>query len=268
MTRDELVGKARGYIKEAPYPNPNEFTRWFWKDNNSHAWCGAFINFIVKQDLSCNWLDTCTKEKYVGGFGYVPSIVQWAKDNGYWSNKGKKGDLVVYNWNPSNSKEIDHIGILADIDTNYVISVDGNTTNGKDKENCVAERKRDIKYVVGYVNLPYKEEQEFEIGDQVIINGNLYRTAYDEKPTGIVENKLTYITRKINAPHPYNTTGDLGWMNTSDIKLYEEPEKDYKELYEQEVALNEKLLKENCDLLEINRDLKNRIFNAVDILTK
>ena len=65
---------------------------------------------------------------------------------------------------------------------------------------------------------------KFNIGDKVIINGDLYVSSDAAKPSGHVTNKITYITRKVvGAAHPYNTTGDLGWMNQSDIKPYEEP---------------------------------------------
>lgn len=65
---------------------------------------------------------------------------------------------------------------------------------------------------------------KFKIGDKVIINGNLYISSNAQKPSGSVKNKVTYITRiSKESLHPYNTTGDLGWMNESDIKLYENP---------------------------------------------
>ena len=70
--------------------------------------------------------------------------------------------------------------------------------------------------------------QKFEIGAEVIINGNLYKTANEEKATGSVSNKKTKITRYVaNTKHPYNTTGDLGWMNESDIKLATSTETKY-----------------------------------------
>lgn len=71
----------------------------------------------------------------------------------------------------------------------------------------------------------YHEEQtaKFNIGDKVIINGDLYLTANSKKPNGYETNKITFITRIAeDTKHPYNTTGDLGWMNESDIQLYED----------------------------------------------
>lgn len=69
---------------------------------------------------------------------------------------------------------------------------------------------------------------KYKIGDKVIINGNLYKSSNASTPSSTVKNKVTNITRIASgSKHPYNTTGDLGWMNESDIKLYEEPEKKY-----------------------------------------
>ena len=65
---------------------------------------------------------------------------------------------------------------------------------------------------------------KFNIGDKVIINGYLYTSSNADSASGSVNNKVTNITRKNpGSAHPYNTTGDLGWMNESDIRMYTEP---------------------------------------------
>ena len=65
---------------------------------------------------------------------------------------------------------------------------------------------------------------KFNIGDKVVINGPLYVSSTAATPSGSVSNKVTTITRKaVGSAHPYNTTGDLGWMDESSIKKYEEP---------------------------------------------
>lgn len=65
---------------------------------------------------------------------------------------------------------------------------------------------------------------KFNIGDKVVINGPLYVSSNASSPSGSVSNKTTTITRKaVGTAHPYNTSGDLGWMDESSIKKYEEP---------------------------------------------
>ena len=65
---------------------------------------------------------------------------------------------------------------------------------------------------------------KFNIGDKVIINGPLYPSSNASAPTGNVYDKITTITRKNpGSAHPYNTEGDLGWMDEAFIKAYVEP---------------------------------------------
>ena len=70
---------------------------------------------------------------------------------------------------------------------------------------------------------PIPSKHKFNIGDKVILNGVLYTSSNAEAPVSSINNKITNITRYAEgAAHPYNTTGDLGWMNEEDIKLYSE----------------------------------------------
>lgn len=65
---------------------------------------------------------------------------------------------------------------------------------------------------------------KFNIGDKVVINGALYISSTASSQAGSVSNKVTNITRKApGTAHPYNTTGDLGWMDESSISAYNEP---------------------------------------------
>lgn len=77
---------------------------------------------------------------------------------------------------------------------------------------------------------------KFKIGDKVIINGYLYKSSNATSPSSSVKNKVTNITRIASGTkHPYNTTGDLGWMDESSIKLYQDDKK-----YEVEIELTDK----------------------------
>ena len=76
----------------------------------------------------------------------------------------------------------------------------------------------------GVTSAPTQATGKFNIGDKVIIDGPLYRSSNASTPAGNVRNKITTITRKVmGTAHPYNTIGDLGWMDETSIKKYEEP---------------------------------------------
>lgn len=77
-----------------------------------------------------------------------------------------------------------------------------------------------------FTNKPVESENtavggKFKIGDKVIVSGALYVSSNASNATGRVNNKVTNITRYVaGAKHPYNTTGDLGWMDESSIRIY------------------------------------------------
>ena len=70
-------------------------------------------------------------------------------------------------------------------------------------------------------NTKPKEEPavvDFKVGDKVVINGYLYKNANAKDPSSSIVNKVTYITRvAVGSKHPYNTTGDIGWMDAKSI---------------------------------------------------
>ena len=84
--------------------------------------------------------------------------------------------------------------------------------------------------VIDYISEPTPEPKpvptpsgNFEIGDEVILNGPIYVSSTASNPANYIYNKITKITRKVNGAHPYNTTGDLGWIDESSIRKAEEP---------------------------------------------
>lgn len=65
---------------------------------------------------------------------------------------------------------------------------------------------------------------KFNIGDKVILTGDLYTSSNASTASGHVYNLSTTITRKNpGSAHPYNTSGDLGWCDESSLtKIIEE----------------------------------------------
>ena len=94
---------------------------------------------------------------------------------------------------------------------------------------------------------------KFKIGDKVLLKKGvpLYKSSTSIIATSFVkEDKITYINRIASGTkHPYNTTGDLGWMNESDINLDDPVEK-----YEVEMELIDK-----DNLIDYVKDHPNKI---------
>jgi hypothetical protein len=257
VNRLNVINKSSSYIKDTPYTNPNIFTKWFFKDNLSHAWCGAFVDYIFKHDLNCDWLDSCSN------FGYVPTIVKWAKEKGYWNTdykKSKKGDLVVFNFS-SNKNYYSHIGIVDSVDNDNIISIDGNTNNSKYKDNMVLKKSRNKKYISGVILLPYKEEDMFNVGDYVyaLEDIKLYTTIeYKESNYTLKKGSKAYVryVKNKNVALADPITKEYfksAWTNELN-KLSKEPIEGYKELYEEELVKNKELQDKIDKAIEILRN--------------
>ena len=223
MNRNDLVAKAKSYI--GYWGNPNQFTKWYSKDNKTHAWCGMFVKYVFKKDFNCDWLDKCKN------FAYVPTIVSWAKTMKYWDTNyknAKAGDLVVYNWYPDKKNHYSHVGIVEKVTSGGIQSIEGNTTSGS-KSNCVAEKSRGKKYVAGIVRLPFVDQFNLtrllkqgckgaDVGElQKTLNANGYNCGKVDKIFGT---KTANSTAKWQKDHGLvadkkvgkNTAHSLGWL--------------------------------------------------------
>ena len=253
MERQSIIDKALSYVSNTPYKNPNIFTKWFFKDDLSHAWCGVFVDYIFNS-LSCDWLNSCTN------FAYVPTIVSWAKKMGYWNadyKKANKGDLVIYNWNLDRKNHYSHVGIIDNVLTNGIRSIEGNTTNSKNQKNCVEIKTRNKKNICGVILLPYKEGQmDFKVGDYVyaLNDVKLYTTIeYKESKYTLKKGEKAYIKytkgNNIALANPITKIYfESAWTNN----FNELTKENYKTLYEEEVNKN--------------NELQDKINKALDIL--
>lgn len=118
----------------------------------------------------------------------------------------KKGQVIAF---------MGGTGMVTGVHLHFQVHLNGDTQNP-------------VPYLTGEKSIPAKSEeitppasgQKFKIGDNVVISGQLYGTSAAEKPGKTVSNIATKITRyTTGAAAPYNTTGDLGWMKESSIKL-------------------------------------------------
>lgn len=115
----------------------------------------------------------------------------------------------------------------------------------------------------------YVEEEsttKFNIGDKVIINGYLYTNSNANEPSGRVVDKETIITRIVeNTQHPYNTTGDLGWMDAESIR-HAEDNKDHTYVVQKGDTLSGIAKKYNTTWQKIYNDNKDVIGNNPNLI--
>ena len=253
MNRLDVINDSSSYIKNTPYTNPNIFTKYFFKDSLSHAWCGAFIYYIFKHDLNSTMLDSCSN------FGYVPTIVSWAKKMGYWSldyKKSKQGDLVVYNFSDKKGY-YSHIGIIDSFDNNSITSIDGNTDNSKYKDNMVLKKTRNKKYISGVILLPYKEDNVFKVGDVLVALDDikLYTTIeYKESKYTLKKGSLAYVRQVRNNNIALADVNTKEYFKSAWTNELDKLSLDYKIKYEEEVKLNNELQTKIDKAIEILRN--------------
>lgn len=253
--RSEIVKQAQAWIgyneKDGSHKEIidvyNSHTPWArgYKMPYDGAWCSAFASAVA---IKCGYTEIIPTE--VSCYYHIELFKKmgcWVEYDNY---VPKPGDYILYDWEDTGKGDNiggpNHIGIVEKVvgDTIYVI--DGNNAN-----DAVGRRTTKVngKYIRGYGVPKYDADEpegevtmKFKIGDEVIVNGELYRGSNDTTPAGRVTNKTTKITRVAEgAKHPYNTTGDLGWMDEEDIKFVVEPVTDYKELYEKQLLVNKDL---------------------------
>ena len=214
-------------------------TKWFTKEYNNFVKNGIAVpNCTVH--AAARWAELFNhnaKEELWGDYDHVLGNAKyWYADKSIGVNKDlergskpKLGAIVCFDGNYG------HVGVVEKIEGNKVTmsyqEKDG-TYFSLATENWTVG-KTYPKYgwgkFQGYIYPPVEfvlEEKpttalKFKVGDKVIINGELYISSNDTTVDGYVKNKTTYITRVAKgALHPYNTTGDLGWMDEADIKAY------------------------------------------------
>ena len=202
-----------------------------YKMSYSSAWCSCFASAVA---IKCGYTAIIPTEvgceKHIDLFKKMGS---WVESDSYIPSPG---DYIFYDWDDSGSGDnkgySDHVGIVEKVVNNKITVIEGNCSNAVMRRTLAVNGR----YIRGYGVPKYdseptvvkpKEEPKketpattFKVGDSVVINGNLYRNSNAASPSGFVKNRLTTITRvAAGAKHPYNTVGDLGWMDASSIKL-------------------------------------------------
>lgn len=145
-----------------------------------------------------------------GGAGHVAIVERVNNSNSVYTSESGWGSSAIF-WNSTRSNNNGRWGIGAGYYFRCFIYLPDDVQKAIDAEEPTPTPQP-------------TPSDKFNIGDKVVIDGPLYVSSNASTATGHVSNKVTNITRKNpGSAHPYNTTGDLGWMDESSIKKYEEP---------------------------------------------
>lgn len=211
----------------APYRDITKFGAWFdmedadgYKKRNGmpsnqtlREMCAAFCEYVENNGFYAGiYASESWFKNQLNGSEIKPYdrwVAQWptsgGKQTGLSTSASKRSDVHLWQFT-SQGKFSGYSGRL---DTNYSY-LDNFPNPGGSSETVTPAPKPSTPVTT----------QKFKIGDRVVINGSLYTSSNAKSPAGSVSNKTTNITRyAAGAAHPYNTTGDLGWMNESDIRL-------------------------------------------------
>lgn len=145
-----------------------------------------------------------------GGAGHVAIVERVNNSNSVYTSESGWGSSAIF-WNSTRSNNNGRWGIGAGYYFRCFIYLPDDVQKAIDAEEPTPTPQP-------------TPSDKFNIGDKVVVDGPLYVSSTASSPAGHVSNKVTNITRKNpGSAHPYNTTGDLGWMDESSIKKYEEP---------------------------------------------
>lgn len=125
-----------------------------WKKINTNigsphkeAWCADFVSWALKSSGM--------------GFYNSASCSSWrnyAKNHNMWSEGGyaytpKTGDLVIFDWDPNDGIETNHIGIVISNNGNTITTVEGNTSPPGGSGSGVYQKTRNKSLIRGYIVL-------------------------------------------------------------------------------------------------------------------
>ena len=98
-------------------------------------WCAAFVSWCVWSATGRD--NSKTKELMCGDVSASCNfILNNFKSKGQWyTDRPAIGDLILFNWADSGDPLADHIGIVYNIDENYVYTIEGNSGNPDGDEN-------------------------------------------------------------------------------------------------------------------------------------
>ncbi len=149
---ERILSYARAELGKTESPagsNRTPYGKWFGLDGN--PWCMMFIMWVFHQA----GLSKCLPCKTAS----CGALMRAAQKSGCWVTKSlKRGDVVIFDF-PGGAKT-DHCGIVEDVTSAGVVTIEGNTSQSGSQSNGgqVCRKTRPFSQVVGAVRPNYPKE--------------------------------------------------------------------------------------------------------------
>lgn len=180
-----LEKKSNAYLDDkTANAGSNNYTKYgAWYNNGSlqgQAWCAMFVSWCANQaGISADIFYS---------HAYCPYGVTWYKNKNQWHDRSgytpKKGDIIYF----QSGGRASHVGIVYDVDSSKVYTVEGNTSGGStlvSNGGGVAKKSYSLSYasIMGYATPMYKDEDDLTI-DEFVELMKEYRTRLQDNDCG------------------------------------------------------------------------------------
>lgn len=210
----------------------NNYTK-YWRDLKpsfqTSAWCNCFINWCFTKAYGL--VDAKKLLCTPGDWSYyTPTSAQYFKNKNQWSNQPEVGSIIYF----KNSQRIHHVGIVRKVDSNYVYTIEGNTSIGSEviPNGGGVYYKQYLKSnpnIAGYGKPMYDEKVQYIIDPITVSRQGLVVTAStlnvrkepDANSTLIStlsKNEIIYPEAKTTIDNTYWFKIDSGWVSGKYLK--------------------------------------------------
>lgn len=245
--------KSAGAVKKNPAvldkktdgAGEDNYTK-YWRDllpsYQGQPWCNGFVNWIFIQAFGEK---EAKRLLYVNSSWsyYTPTSASYFKSNNAWYKTPKVGDVIYF----KNSTRIHHVGLVYNMDSSYVYTIEGNTSAGAQvvpNGGGVFKKKYLLSNsaIAGYGRPNYSDEHQIaqviavgtgRKGMKVLSNLNIRDNAGTSDSCVIGKYNInTYIfptarTRKIDGDYWFKTDKGFvsgkylqGWVSEQDVWWY------------------------------------------------
>lgn len=188
--------------------NDNIFGDWYGIPNQ--PWCAMFVSYCMNK---AGVLPNVVKKFASCSIGW-----NWFKSKGQTRNRGyipQKGDIIFFDWNPEKGDGIDHVGIVNNVNGEYIYTLEG---NHDDQVNIYKYHINDAR-IYGYAVPDYT-------GEEIIENNP--SESYTNKPLvykGKTGETVKYIQNKlINKGYFLGRTGAdgiFGFQTEKEVRQFQ-----------------------------------------------